>query len=797
MSKEMRNVMYHTVPVVPLRGLVILPGELLHFDAGREKSVSALQAAIQLQDGMIFLSSQLDARKNDVGVEDIYKIGTLCKIRQVLCLPGDSVRVLVEGVARARLSELVSSEPYFVAHVEELSDAAFDENTAEALRRRLKKTFRDYAQFSMKYTADIIETIEAKSDPSGYADAIANSVLTKTEDRQRVLEELNPVERLKIVLKFVSGEIEIQKIDRRISQEVKKQVDKNQRDFYLREQMKAIRKELSDNEESESDEYRARMEKKEFPPSVRLKLEKEIDRLAEMPGGSHEAPSTRNYIECVLDLPWTERTEDDLNIDNARRILDENHFGMQKVKERIIEHIAVSRLTGELNGQIICFAGPPGVGKTSICESIAAALGRKFVRMSLGGIRDEAELRGHRRTYIGAMPGRVIAAMRQAGTVNPVILFDEIDKLTSDYHGDPASAMLEVLDSAQNFAFRDHFLELPYDLSKVMFITTANSKENIPRPLLDRMEVIDVASYLETEKIEIAKRHLIPKQMKKHGLKKGTLTVPENVISEMIRGYTAEAGVRELERVAASICRKAACEIGEGKPRVRMSKQKLAEYLGQPKYTQNFAERADAVGMANGLAWTSVGGTTLEVEAQVLKGSGQVQITGKLGEVMQESARAALTFIRAHADTLGIEQDFLSRNDIHVHVPEGAVPKDGPSAGVTMMTAMTSALTGIPVKAGVGMTGEITLRGRVLPIGGLREKLLAAVRAGMHTVIVPLENRKDMEEVPEEVKLKLHIVYASEAFTVLKTALSHMPTHTQRKHLHVPELKQERAQAIQ
>ena len=789
--------MYHTVPVVPLRGLVILPGELLHFDAGREKSVSALQAAIQLQDGMIFLSSQLDARKNDVGVEDIYKIGTLCKIRQVLCLPGDSVRVLVEGVTRARLSELVSSEPYFVAHVEELLDTEFDSNTAEALRRRLKKTFRDYAQFSMKYTADLIETIEAKSEPSGYADAIANSVLTKTEDRQRVLEELNPVERLKIVLKFVSGEIEIQKIDRRISQEVKKQVDKNQRDFYLREQMKAIRKELSDNETSESDEYRARMEKKEFPPSVRIKLEKEIDRLAEMPGGSHEAPSTRNYIECVLDLPWTERTEDDLNIDNARRILDENHFGMKKVKERIVEHIAVSRLTGELNGQIICFAGPPGVGKTSICESIAAALGRKFVRMSLGGIRDEAELRGHRRTYIGAMPGRVIAAMRQAGTVNPVILFDEIDKLTSDYHGDPASAMLEVLDSAQNFAFRDHFLELPYDLSKVMFITTANSKENIPRPLLDRMEVIDVASYLETEKIEIAKRHLIPKQMKKHGLKKGALTVPENVISEMIRGYTAEAGVRELERIAASICRKAACEIGEGKPRVRMSKQKLAEYLGQPKYTQNFAERADAVGMANGLAWTSVGGTTLEVEAQVLKGSGQVQITGKLGEVMQESARAALTFIRAHADTLGIEQDFLARNDIHVHVPEGAVPKDGPSAGVTMMTAMTSALTGIPVKAGVGMTGEITLRGRVLPIGGLREKLLAAVRAGMHTVIVPLENRKDMEEVPEEVKSKLHIVYASEAFTVLKTALSHMPTHTQRKHIHVPELKQEHAQAIQ
>ncbi|MEN6471491.1 MAG: endopeptidase La [Clostridiaceae bacterium] len=789
--------MNHTIPVVPLRGLVILPGELLHFDAGREKSVSALQAAIQLQDGMIFLSSQHDARKNEVGVEDIFGVGTLCKIRQVLCLPGDSVRVLVEGVSRARLKELLSAEPYFIARVEELADSEYDENTAEALRRRLKKTFKEYAQYSMKYTADIIETIEAKAGHGEYADAIANSVMNKTEDRQRILEELNPVERLKAVLKHVSGEIEIQKIDRRISQEVKKQVDKNQRDFYLREQMKAIRKELSDNDESEADAYRARMEKKEFPAPVRTRLEKEIDRLAEMPGGSHEAPSMRNYIECMLDLPWTERTEDDLNIENARRILNENHFGMEKVKDRIIEHIAVSRLTGELNGQIICFAGPPGVGKTSICESIAAALGRKFVRMSLGGIRDEAELRGHRRTYIGAMPGRVIAAMRQAGTVNPVILFDEIDKLASDYHGDPASAMLEVLDSAQNFAFRDHFLELPYDLSKVMFITTANSKENIPRPLLDRMEVIDVPSYLETEKLEIAKRHLIPKQMKKHGIKKSMLTVPENVVSEMIRGYTAEAGVRELERTAASICRKAACEIGSGKEHVRMSKQKLYEYLGQPKYTQNLAERADAVGMANGLAWTSVGGTTLEVEAQVLKGSGQVQITGKLGEVMQESARAALTFIRAHADTLGIEQDFLSHNDIHVHVPEGAVPKDGPSAGVTMMTAMTSALTGIPVKAGVGMTGEITLRGRVLPIGGLREKLLAAVRAGMHTVIVPLENRKDMEEVPAEVKEKLRIVYASEAFTVLKTALSHMPAHTPRKHLNVTEVKSEGAHAMQ
>ena len=526
------------------------------------------------------------------------------------------------------------------------------------------------------------------------------------------------------------------------------------------------------------------------------RLEKEIRRLEELPTGSHESPVARSYIECLLELPWSEKSDDNLDVANARRILEEDHYGLDKVKERVLEHIAVSRLTGKVNGQILCFVGPPGVGKTSISSSIARAVGRKFIRMSLGGIRDEAEIRGHRRTYIGAMPGRIIAAMRQAGTMNPVILFDEIDKLASDYRGDPASALLEVLDSAQNFAFRDHFVELPYDLSQVMFITTANSKDTIPRPLLDRMEVIDVPSYLEMEKVEIARRHLLPKQMEKHGLKKAMLTVPDQILPELIRNYTAEAGVRELERTLAAVCRKAACEIAEqGKSRIRLTKPRLTEYLGQPKYAHLAAEREDAVGMANGLAWTAVGGETLTIEAQVLRGSGQVQATGKLGDVMQESARAALTFVRAHAEELGIEEDFLSRSDLHVHVPEGAVPKDGPSAGITMMTAMASALTGIPVKAGVAMTGEITLRGHVLPIGGLREKLLAALRAGMHTAIIPAENRKDMEEVPEEVKGALHIVYASEAMAVLKAALRHMPAAE--RPVHIPAAKAGQPLAIQ
>jgi ATP-dependent Lon protease len=517
------------------------------------------------------------------------------------------------------------------------------------------------------------------------------------------------------------------------------------------------------------------MEKKNLPQQVREKLKKEIDRLSTLPQGSHEAPMARAYIECVLDLPWTESGTDNLDIENAAKILDRDHFGMEKVKKRVLEHLAVAKLTNRINGQIICFVGPPGVGKTSISKSIAKAMGREFVRMSLGGVHDEAEIRGHRRTYIGAMPGRIISAMRQAGTINPVVLFDEIDKMGNDFRGDPASAMLEVLDSAQNFEFRDHFLEVPYDLSNAMFITTANSEEGIPRPLLDRMEVIYVDSYLENEKVEIARRHLLSKQMEKAGLTKGMFTISDAILGDIVKLYTAEAGVRELERMLASLCRKAATEIAGGKSKVRVTKQKLHEYLGQEKYRFDSADEMPQTGVVNGLAWTAAGGDTLVVEAVSVKGSGQLSLTGHLGDVMQESARAAMTYVRAHADDYGLDPDFYSKCDVHVHVPEGAVPKDGPSAGITIATAIVSAITGIPVKSKLAMTGEITLRGRVLPIGGLREKLLAAVRAGINTVIIPKKNRPDLDEVPDCAKDRLKILFAEDFSFVLKNALSDVP----------------------
>lgn len=765
---------YENIPVVALRGLVVLPGELLHFDAGRDKSVNALNEALR-RDDMVFLSAQHDARKADITTDDIFEIGMLCKLRQMLSLPGDSSRVFVEGVCRAVAVSITDGEYYMVADVACLEDAQYDKAMAEALRRRLSRDLADYATLSPRMTSDALATIEGKTEPGVYADAVANAVMQKAADRQAFLEEVDPVRRLKMALRHLKGEIEILKADRRIAKEVQAQVDKNQKEYYLREQIKAIRKELGDTYASEADTLRERLAAKDMPDAVREKVAREIDRFADLPAGSHEQPPIRNYIECMLDLPWCEQSEDNTSLSNAREVLEADHFGLPKVKQRILEYLAVANLTGKCNGQIICFVGPPGVGKTSVCESIARALGRKFVRMSLGGIRDEAEIRGHRRTYIGAMPGRIITAMRQAGVVNPVILFDEIDKLVADGHGDPSSAMLEVLDSAQNFAFRDHYLETPYDLSKVLFLTTANDRSAIPAPLLDRLEVIEVPSYLDTEKIEIAKRHLIPKQMRKHGLKRGMLTIPEALLPAIIRGYTSEAGVRELERTIGALCRKAACEIGEGKQRVRLTRARLVEYLGQPKYRDRAARRPDAVGVANGMAWTRAGGELLEIEVAVVPGTGQVQMTGRLGDVMQESVRAAITFVRAHADALGIAQEAFRENDIHLHVPEGAVPKDGPSAGITMATAIASALSGVPVRSNVAMTGEISLRGSVLPIGGLREKLLAAVRGGISVAIIPAENRRDMDEVPVEVKDALRIEYVEDAMAALRAALTRLP----------------------
>ncbi len=760
------------MPVVPLRGLVVLPGELLHFDAGRNESRKAL-AAVSAKDGLVYVSSQKDARKNEVTGEDLYEMGTVCRVRQTLTLPGDTVRVLVQGIIRASACGFRTGE-YMSASIRPAREIPAEAVAAEALRRRLNSALSEYAGISSRISADAMEAISRMEGAAQFTDAVANAVMTKAEQRQNVLEQLDVEERMKYVLAAVIAETEIMRIDRRIQQEVRQSIDKNQKEYFLREQMKVIRRELGEDEESESDAFLAALEKKRMPEAVKKTLEREINRYRDLPAGSHELPQMRNYIECMLELPWTEETKDDLCLERARKILDEDHYGLEKVKQRIVEHIAVARLTGRVNGQILCLVGPPGVGKTSIASSVARALGRNFVRMSLGGIHDEAEIRGHRRTYIGAMPGRVIAAMRRAGTVNPLLLFDEIDKLTSDLRGDPAAAMLEVLDSAQNFSFRDHFLEVDYDLSKVMFITTANTTDTIPRPLLDRMELIELPGYMEIEKLEIARRHLLPKQMEKHGMRKSMLSVTEAALAELIRGYTREAGVRQLEREIASVCRKAACEIGAGKSRVRVTPQRLHEYLGVLKFTHSAAEKESAVGLVNGLAWTSVGGELLTVEAQVIPGCGQVILTGKLGEVMQESARAALTFIKAHAETYGMDIA-LDRRDIHIHVPEGAVPKDGPSAGITIMTAMASALTGVPVRAGVAMTGEITLRGNVLPIGGLREKLLAAVRAGIAEVIFPEANRKDIEEIPAQIRDALTLRFVESASRVLLLALAQAP----------------------
>ena len=763
-----------TLPIIPLRGLAVLPGEIMHCDIGRKKSLSAMEAALS-GEGYAFFTAQKNPKNMDVTTDDIYPVGTVCRIRQVFRIQGDTVHLLVTGVSRARVSAYTEDTPHFTAEVEFLTEILPDEATAEALRRKLVEGFRKHAERKDRLTADQREAILAIPDFPALTDAMGQHVATKLEDKQKLIEETNVEQRAMDLLAMIENELLILDIDARISAKVKAAIDKNQKEFVLREQMKAVQEELGDGENEAVAGYRRRMAEKSFPEEVAKVLAKEIDRFAALPMGSHEAPMAQAYIECILDLPWTEETEDNLDLTHARAILDRDHYGMEKVKDRIIESLAVQKLTGNPQGQILCLVGPPGVGKTSIVKAIAEAMGRKFVRMSLGGVHDEAEIRGHRRTYIGAEPGRVIFSMRKAGSVNPVLLFDEIDKLTSDMRGDPASAMLEVLDSAQNDTFTDHFLELPYDLSRCMLITTANDASQIPRPLLDRMEVIEVPSYLFDEKLEIAKRHLLPKQLAKHGLKKTSLKVTDAVLGVLIDGYTREAGVRELERQIGSVCRKAACEIVEGRTRITLTESRLTEWLGPKKFHRDADLRPDTVGVVTGLAWTSVGGETLEIEASAVSGKGNLQLTGQLGDVMQESAKAALTYVHANCDRFDIAPNVFETLDVHIHVPEGAVPKDGPSAGVAMATSLVSALSGIPVKSSVAMTGEITLRGRVLPIGGLREKLLAAVRAGVTTVILPRDNEESLYEVPETVKSQLHIVFADTVDTVLNHALTAAP----------------------
>ncbi len=769
-----RNTDAVALPLLPLRGLVIFPYMVLHFDVAREKSIAALEEAMG-SDQQIFLVSQKDVSVDMPEPDELYRVGTISRIKQVLKLPGDTIRVLVEGEARARIEEFTQAEPFFAVEVAEQPDIVpSDELQTKALMRSVMDSFEEYVKLSNKVTHETFASVSSVEDPGQISDIIASNVLLRLEDKQGVLECADVAKRLEKVLVILGNEIEILQIERAINQRVRKQMDKSQREYYLREQIKAIQKELGEKETivQEADELKKRLDETPVSQEAREKAEKEIARMSKMSMGSPEISVVRSYVEWILDLPWEKHTEDEIDLARVQKTLDEDHYGLTKVKDRVIEYLAVCKLTGGMGGNILCFVGPPGVGKTSVASSIAKALGRSFVRMSLGGVRDEAEIRGHRRTYIGAIPGRIISSVKQAKSMNPVFLLDEIDKMSSDFRGDPASAMLEVLDPEQNATFRDHYLDIAFDLSQVMFITTANTADTIPRPLLDRMEVIQLSSYTEDEKLGIALKHLLPKQLAKHGLKPSNLVIEAQAMRNIISNYTMEPGVRTLERKIADICRKAAREMAEhGRRRIRVRPGSLHKYLGPERYRRDTASERDDVGVVTGLAWTPSGGQTLVVEATPMRGDGKLELTGHLGDVMKESARAGLSYIRSKAEELGIDPAFYTNTDLHVHIPEGAIPKDGPSAGITMATAIISALSKRPVRRTVAMTGEITLRGRVLPIGGLKEKALAAHRAGIEKVIIPAENQKDLEEIPENVRKDIRFLLASDLDDVLETAL--------------------------
>lgn len=773
---EKKIVKRQVIPLLPLRGLTVFPDMILHFDVGRAKSIKALEESM-VSNQLIFLVTQKDAKIDSPETEDVYQIGTISKVKQLLKLPGDTIRVLVEGISRAEISEIVQNEPFFMAEVIEkiyVEDSS-SKNETEALMRRVHSIFEEYVKLSNKVSPETMLTIMSCDSVGQLADMISSNIMLKVEQKQEILNEFHPRKRLEALLEILMKEIEILEIEKNINSRVRKQIDKVQKEYYLREQMKAIQSELGDKDGvvGEIEEYKQKMEKMSLPDEVEKKLFKELDRLAKMPQGSAEGSVIRTYLDWILDLPWDKSTEEIIDLKRAQDILDEDHYGMVKVKERIIEYLAVRKLKNELKGPILCLFGPPGVGKTSIAKSIARALNRNYVRMSLGGVKDEAEIRGHRRTYVGAMPGRIVAAMKQAGSKNPLILLDEIDKMSHDFRGDPASAMLEVLDGEQNNTFRDHYLEVPFDLSDVLFLTTANNLDTIPKPLLDRMEIISLSSYTEEEKVNICLKYLIPKQMSKHGMSSKQVNITEKAVRETINRYTRESGVRSLEREIATVCRRVAKKlIMEEKKTLKVTEKNLEQYLGIPKYRYDKANEKDEVGIATGLAWTPVGGEVLYIEVTLMNGSGKLELTGHLGDVMKESAKAGMSYIRSKVGELGIDKDFHDKLDIHIHVPEGAIPKDGPSAGITIAIAIISALTGIPIRRDVAMTGEITLRGRVLPIGGLKEKVIAAHRAGIKTVIIPIENKRDVEEIPEVVRSNMKFVYASTMETVIKTALA-------------------------
>ena len=767
-----------TMPALALRGLTIFPNMLLHFDVGRESSIKALDEAMT-SGQTIFLVAQRDLAVENPQEGDLYAIGTISNVRQILRLPGDNVRVMVEGVSRGRLCQVVESSPHLVAQVEEIPAEQAVKRSArtEALIRQTYELFESYIELAPKMTQDILLSVLSSEDPGYIADYIAQNLPMRTGDKQVILEELRPIRRLEKLNQNLRREVEILELEQEMQNKVRDQLTRSQRDYVLREQMKVLQQELGEDQQGggdqEFDEYRRQIARSKLPAEVREKLEKELHRLEKQPFGSAEATVIRNYLDTVLELPWGVKTKERVNVEAARKVLNADHYGLDKVKERILEFLAVKQLAPQLKGQILCLVGPPGVGKTSIASSVARAIHRNMARISLGGVHDEAEIRGHRKTYVGAMPGRVIAAIQQAGSCNPLLLLDEIDKLGNDQRGDPASALLEVLDAEQNSTFRDHFLEVPFDLSDVLFITTANTLDTIPRPLLDRMEVIELSSYTDEEKVQIAKRHLLPKELKRHGLTKSQLRLTDDAIRALIRGYTRESGVRILERELGALCRKAAMRVvSDGVKSVSITDKNLEAYLGIPRYHPDRLPQTEQVGVVNGLAWTSVGGEILEVEVSVVPGSGKIELTGNLGDVMKESAHTALTCIRSRAQQLGIDADFYKTKDIHIHFPEGAVPKDGPSAGIAITTAMVSALTETPVKCGIAMTGEITLRGRVLPIGGLKEKTMAAYRNGITTVIVPADNEKDLEEIDPTVRSGLRFVPVEQIDAVLAEALA-------------------------
>ena len=770
------------LPVIALRGMTILPNMIVHFEVSRNKSRMAIEAAM-LGDQNIFLLTQKDATVEDPGREDLYEFGTVAKIKQIVKLSKDSLRVMVEGTYRAHLDDLMMTEPMLKAEV-----TVFDKTICEiddvqkaGYVRYLHELLESYSMQNPHFSSELVRQLMEEENLLKLVDQLCTNLPMEYKQRQKCLETVDLQMRFEVLAQFMTKEIEMIQITREIQAKVKERVDKNQREYILREQMKVIREELGeDNTQTDAEQFEAQLQELEANDEVKEKIQKEIDRFRSSSNMASENGVIRGYVETLLSMPWDKRDEEKVSLKQAEKILEEDHYGLEKVKERILEYLSVRLLTGKGESPILCLVGPPGTGKSSIAKSVARALDKKFVRISLGGVRDEAEIRGHRKTYVGAMPGRIASALKNAGVKNPVMLLDEVDKASNDYKGDVFSALLEVLDSEQNSRFRDNYIELPVDLSEVLFIATANTLSTMPRPLLDRMEVIEVNSYTENEKMHIAKEHLIPKQIKIHGLKKSQISITDRALEKIIVHYTQEAGVRNLERRVGDICRKSAREIvEEDKKNVKIGVKTLRKYLGKERYTFDEANTKDEVGIVRGLAWTSVGGVTLSVEVNVLPGNGKFELTGQLGDVMKESARAGISFIRSMCGEYFIPENFFEEQDIHIHIPEGAVPKDGPSAGVTMATAMISAITGIPVKASVAMTGEITLRGRVLPIGGLKEKLLAAKVAKIKTVVVPVKNRKDVEEMDAEIYEGMEIVYAEAMEDVLKTALVHMPEKTE------------------